>query len=100
MPVLDRLVWRRPNGQRRGALRKEIPVPNAQNRQRPLGADQKYLLSMVTPEWPGGAPTDGRSLRGLQSLEKRGLAQLVNNRWSVTTDGRTILTELQVSGEL
>lgn len=75
-------------------------MPIKTPRQRPLGGDQKYLLSMVSPEWPGGAPSDGRSLRGLQSLQKRGLAQLANNKWSITSAGSSMLQELEAVGEV
>ena len=74
-------------------------MPEKTTSKRPLGPDQKYVLSMVNPEWPGGAPSDGRSLRGLQSLQKRGLAQLVNNKWSITPAGTSMLHELEAAGE-
>lgn len=59
-----------------------------------LGSDQAYILSMTNPEWITGAPRDARSLRVLESLERRGLVQCRSGRWSITPAGRAALESL------
>jgi ribosomal protein S19E (S16A) len=49
---------------------------------------------MTNPEWITGAPRDARSLRVLESLERRGLVQCRSGRWSITPAGRAALESL------
>jgi len=66
--------------------------------QRPLGSDQRYILSMTNPEWITGAPSDARSIRAIQSLERRGLVQCRSGRWYITPAGREHLEQLEAQG--
>jgi len=66
--------------------------------QRPLGSDQRSILSMTSPERITGAPTDARSLRALASQERRGLVQCCSGRWFVTPAGREQLEKLEAPG--
>lgn len=66
--------------------------------QRPLGSDQRYILSMTNPEWITGAPSDARSIRAMQSLERRGLVQCRSGRWNITPAGREQLEQLEAQG--
>lgn len=66
---------------------------------RPLSENQKYILCMANPEWITGSPSDGRSLRVLQSLQKRGLVTFSNNAWKTTTEGADMARELRAAGD-
>ncbi len=67
---------------------------------RPLGSDQRYILRMTNPEWITGAPSDARSMRALQSLERRGLVQCRSGRWYITPAGTRELEALDATGAL
>lgn len=67
---------------------------------RPLGSDQRYILSMTNPEWITGAPSDARSVRALESLERRGLVQLRSGRWHITPAGKQELDALEAAGTI
>lgn len=67
---------------------------------RPLGSDQRYILSMTNPEWITGAPSDARSIRALQSLERRGLVQCRSGRWYITPSGKQKLEALEAAGTI
>lgn len=67
---------------------------------RPLGSDQRYILSMTNPEWITGAPSDARAIRAMQSLERRGLVQCRSGRWYITPAGKQELEALEAAGTI